>query len=298
MSSKDAAPTRPEGHRCLPGRRAHAAPRGQLLTALGIALSVAGCAPPGARPPEAATAAMRSQLMVGPPVDAPISYLRAGDARGPRLILVHGTPGSATAWTDYLLDPPPDVEVVALDRPGFGHSGPDGALTGLDAQAAAVAALLPTDGRPAVLLGHSLGGPIVARLAGESPSRVSAVVLLAGSIDPGQEKTHPMQYFGAWMPVRIVLPREIRNANSELMALKPELEALGAMLPRITAKVVIMHGTKDELVPVENVAYVQARLTGARCVKTLLLEGRNHFLPWNSEDQVREAIRVALEPSC
>ena len=90
----------------------------------------------------------------------------------------------------------------------------------------------------------------------------------------------------------------MRNANAELMALKPELEALAKDLPRITAKVVIVHGTHDTLVPVANVPFMQAHLSGASCVKTVLLEGQNHFLPWNSEAAVREAIRLAGEPSC
>lgn len=69
-------------------------------------------------------------------------------------------------------------------------------------------------------------------------------------------------------------------------------------LPRITAKVVIAHGTTDDLIPVANVTFMRAHLTGARCVKTVLLEGQNHSLPWNSEATVREAIRVAMTPSC
>ena len=61
---------------------------------------------------------------------------------------------------------------------------------------------------------------------------------------------------------------------------------------------VIVHGTKDDLVPVANVQYMQGHLSGARCVKTVLLEGRNHFLPWNSADVVREAVAQASEPAC
>jgi pimeloyl-ACP methyl ester carboxylesterase len=95
-----------------------------------------------------------------------------------------------------------------------------------------------------------------------------------------------------------LLPRSLRNANAELMALKPELESLAAALPRITAKVVIVHGTEDDLVPVANVPFMQSNLTGARCVKIVLLEGQNHFLPWNSAAAVRDAIRVASDPSC
>jgi pimeloyl-ACP methyl ester carboxylesterase len=281
-----------------PRRQPTAAPRGRLFSALGVALAAVGCAPPGPRAPESATEALRASVHVGAPLNADISYLRAGDARGPRLILVHGTPGSATAWADYLLQPPPGLEVVAIDRPGFGHSGPPGAMPGLAEQAAAVVALLPADGRPVLLLGHSLGGPVVARVAADHPQRITALVLLAASLDPAQEAIHPMQYVGAWAPVRALLPRVIRNANSELMALKPELESLAALLPRISARVVLVHGTQDDLVPVANVPYMQAHLTGARCLQTVLLEGRNHFLPWNSEAEVRRAIALAQEAAC
>ena len=291
--------TRPlEARRFALRHRAHAASRGPLWSALSVLLAAAGCAPPGAKAPEAATEALRTELRLGGPSFATLSYLRAGDSLGTRLILVHGTPGTATAWSDYLLSPPPGMEVLALDRPGFGRSGPTGAMVSLVDQAAAVLALMPEGGRPVVLLGHSLGGPIVARVAADHPDRVAGLVLLAASLDPALEDIHPMQYVGAWGLVKPLLPRILRNANAELMALKPELESLALALPRITAKVVIVHGTQDNLVPVANVAFMQAHLTGARCVKTVLLEGQNHFLPWNSEATVREAIRTAMAPSC
>ncbi len=271
---------------------------GRLWSALGVALAAVGCAPPGPRVAEGSTEARRAHIQLNVPLSISVSYLRSGDATGPRVILVHGTPGSATGWNDYIAAPPAGLEVVAIDRPGFGRSGPTGAVISLADQAAAVFALLPQDGRAVVLLGHSLGGPVVARVAADHPERVSALVLLAASLDPAQESIHPMQHVGTWGPVEKMLPRAIRNANAELMALKPELEALRPLLARITAKVVIVHGTQDNLVPVANVKFMQAELTGARCVKTVLLEGVNHFLPWNSEPVVRDALRMALEPTC
>lgn len=261
--------------------------RSQLLSALAVVLTTIGCAPPGPIAPIERTEALRRTVRVGPPVDADISVLVAGDPAGTRVVLVHGTPGSAQGWADYLLDPPPGLELVALDRPGFGRSGPDGAVTSLASQAAAVAALLPEDGRRVVLLGHSLGGPIVARVAADHPQRVAALVLLAASLDPALEKLHPMQPIGAWAPVRRLLPRAIRNANAELMALQPELVVLQGLLDRITAQVLIVHGTADDLVPVENVPFMQARLRSARCLATRLLDGGDHFLPWNSAAVVR-----------
>jgi pimeloyl-ACP methyl ester carboxylesterase len=138
----------------------------------------------------------------------------------------------------------------------------------------------------------------VARVAADHPGLVSAVVLLAASLDPAQEKIHPMQHVGQWPGVRALLPRALRNANQELMALRPELEDLATRLPAIRAKVLIVHGTQDDLVPVANVGFMQAQLRGARCVRTMLLEGRNHFLPWNSAAAVREAITQAFEAAC
>ncbi len=277
---------------------AFAATRGPAWSAAAVVLATLGCTVPGPKAQEHATEAMRRSFSAGAPLNAQVSALVAGDPLGVRLILVHGTPGSATGWNDYLVDPPPGVEVVALDRPGFGRSAATGEVTSLAAQAAAVVALLPGDGRRAILLGHSLGGAIVARVAAEHPERISALVLLSASLDPALEKVHPLQRIGAWPGVRWLLPRSIAHANAELLALEPELEELAALLPRVSAPVVLLHGTRDDLVPVANVAFMQAHLHGAARVKTILLEGRNHFLPWNSADQVRHAIELAREMAC
>jgi pimeloyl-ACP methyl ester carboxylesterase len=271
---------------------------GRTVSALAVLLTALGCAPPGPHRPVEQTEALRRSLQLHAPIEATLSTLVAGDPNGQRVVLVHGTPGSAEGWTDYLLAPPPGIELVAIDRPGFGHSGPEGAVTRLADQAAAVAALLPTDGRRAVLLGHSLGGPIVARVAAEYPERVTAVVLLAASLDPALEHIHPLQPIGAWRPVRAMLPRAIRNANAELMALRPELVELAGLLAKVTAPVLIVHGSDDDLVPVANVPFMEAHLTSARCLVTRLLPGRNHFLPWNAEPEVRAAIAWAASAPC
>ena len=103
---------------------AFAASRGPAWSAAAVALATLGCTVPGPKAQEQATQALRRSFVAGAPLNAQVSALVAGDPHGARLILVHGTPGSATGWNDYLLDPPPGMEVVALDRPGFGDSGP------------------------------------------------------------------------------------------------------------------------------------------------------------------------------
>lgn len=260
--------------------------------ALVVLLATLGCAPQRPAAPAAALEALRRPFAGG------LSALAAGAPDGPRVILVHGTPGAASGWAAFLLEPPPGLELLALDRPGFGRSAPEAAVTRLADQAAAVARLLPADGRGAVLVGHSLGGAVAARVAAEHPGQVLALVLLAASLDPALEKIHPLQPLGAWPPLRALLPRAIRNANAELLALQPELVELAALLPRITAPVRIVHGSADALVPVANVDYLRRRLGNARCVDTVLLPGADHFLPWNAADQVRAAIAWAVRAAC
>lgn len=227
-----------------------------------------------------------------------VSYLRAGPSGARRLILVHGTPGRACQWADYLLQSPGNFESIAIDRPGFGDSGPAGPVVSLREQAAAIAALLGTAAQPSILLGHSLGGAVVAEVAAQYPTQVAAAVLVAAAADPALECTHPLQHVGDWAPVRFLLGRTLRNANAELMALRRELEYLAPRLALIRAPVVIVHGSADDRVPFATVAYLQRMLTGSRRVETVVLEGANHFLPWNAADAVRRAIARVATLSC
>lgn len=223
-----------------------------------------------------------------------VSMLRKGDAEGRRVIFLHGTPGSANGWARVLAGPPAGVEYVAVDRPGFGASTPPDAITSLGTQAAAIAPLLVERGGGwPILVGHSLGGPIVAQVALDNPGRVGGLVVLAGSFDPALEHVYLVQHMGEWPGIRSVLPRALRNANRELMALKPELEALGARLPTLRCRVAVIHGTEDAQVPYANVAFLRARLRDAR-LSVRTLAGNDHFLPWNQQPLVEEAIARML----
>jgi pimeloyl-ACP methyl ester carboxylesterase len=273
------------------------AARHSLRSAMAVVWSTIGMAPSGPRGGRDDLRELRRT--VSSDTDArPLSYLAAGHRSHARLLLVHGTPGSARGWAQYLQRPPAGFEVLAPDRPGFGASGPDTAVTSLAAQARSLATLLPDDDRPAVVLGHSLGAAVAARLAADHPGRVGALILLAAALDPVLEQVHPLQRVGCWPVVRALLPRAIRNANAELLALRDELVDLAAALGRVRCPVFIVHGTDDDLVPVANVRYAQQRLRGAAQVTTRLLPGHNHFLPWNAPLELRRVIAAAGSAAC
>lgn len=220
-----------------------------------------------------------------------VSYLRAGSRGGRRIVFVHGTPGSADGWADFLLNVPPGFEYVAIDRPGFGATVPDSAEPSLRRQAQALAPLLDRKGdHGPILVGHSLGGPIIARVAVDQPGRVGGLLILAGSLDPALERIHPLQPVGEWWGLRSLVPRRLRNANRELLPLKRELEALAPRLREIRVPVTIVHGTADTLVPVENVQFMKPRFAQATPLRTVLLDGQNHFLPWEHRPAVERAL--------
>jgi pimeloyl-ACP methyl ester carboxylesterase len=224
-----------------------------------------------------------------------LSYLESGDHNGRLVVFVHGTPGEAEAWADYLMSVPSGFHYIAVDRPGFGQSGPDDAVASLAEQANAVAALIRAKGgRPAALVGHSLGGPIIAQVAVDAPELAAALVIVAGSLDPAQENVPFIQYVGDTWPISALLPRAIRNANREIIALEPQLRALEPRLATIKVPVTIVHGTKDDLVPFANVDFIKKHMTGTKAMDVTVLEGQNHFLPWNSKPQVEAAIAKAF----
>ncbi len=295
---------------------------------LPLALLVAGCAPAGpARERQGVAPQARSRpaasdegivhRTAGTPdwPELALSYLerRAGERRvriacrpaagkdgrtvvgAPRrVVFVHGTPGSAGAFLGYLrqAEAHRPFDLVTVDRPGFGRTRPRHAVPSLADQARALRMLLdvPPDAPKPILVGHSLGAPIVAKAAALYPDRVGGLVVLAGAFDPALERVHPLQYLGEVPPFVWLLSRSLRNANRELIPLGRELAVLRAELPRVRQPVLVLHGTRDRLVPFVNTRYLPRFLKHAARLEIRPLVGFDHFIPWTAPDAVWRAI--------
>jgi pimeloyl-ACP methyl ester carboxylesterase len=109
-----------------------------------------------------------------------IRYFVGGD--GPPLVLVHGLGGSATNWVDLAPLLSRHYRLVVPDLPGHGGSEALAGASGLQPYADRVAAVIEHERAvPAPVVGHSLGGLVVLRLALRRPDAVSAVVLAASA---------------------------------------------------------------------------------------------------------------------
>ena len=118
-----------------------------------------------------------------------------GPANGPAVVLVHGFGGSVYSWrfTRTALAQA-GYHVLALDLRGFGLSA-----KALDAdyshgaQARLVLEAMDAVGmRSAVLVGHSMGGNVVAHVAQLAPDRVRALILVDAAVVPPTTGASPM----------------------------------------------------------------------------------------------------------
>ena len=223
-----------------------------------------------------------------------LSYIYSGHPDGRRIIFIHGTPGTADSWNDYLVNIPQGCLHLAVDRPGFGESMPYHAVVDIKHQALALSPLLDAQAdQKAILVGHSLGASVAVQLTLDFPERVGGLLLLAGAFDPELEEAHVLQPLAAYTPISRLLPRAINNANKELLGLKKGLINQAERLDQITTPIAIVHGETDPLVPVQNVHYLEEKLTSTS-IDIKILESKDHFIPWTAKTAVDNALEQLL----
>ncbi len=211
------------------------------------------------------------------------------------IVFIHGTPATAAIFGEQFRHPFPRANLAALDRPGFGASGPGRRRPSLEDQANAISALLPKEPtRRTILVGHSYGAPVALLAALKFTNEVAGAVLIGGSIDPAQERTYAIQRFADWPLVSWLVPRSLRQCNRELLTLRADLVRLQPELSALAVPVVMLHGGEDYQVPVANVDYLRTQIVATgktNLFYQLVFPDYTHFIPWEQPDAVEAAIR-------
>lgn len=112
-----------------------------------------------------------------------IAYEVTGEGE-PTLVFVHGWSCDRSYWQAQIQHLSQQHRVVAIDLAGHGESGLNRAEWTIQAFAADVIAVLEhLDVATAVLIGHSMGGPIVLEAGIRTPNRVLGVIGVDGFFD-------------------------------------------------------------------------------------------------------------------
>ncbi len=222
-----------------------------------------------------------------------------GGRRGaPKVVFVHGSPGSWRTFARFLEDPSlkDRAFLISVDRLGYGGSGAGRTEPSLAAQARAVSAVFDLDvaSAPVILVGHSYGGPVVVKAAALGDPRVRGVVIVAGAVDPDLEKKKWYQYLADLPAVRLFLPARLDVCNREIEALKGELTSMLVDWPKVTARVTVIQGLEDDRVPAANADFI-ARKLARLSPEIIRVPGLDHFVPQRRPDLIRAAILADLD---
>ncbi|HYF32135.1 MAG TPA: alpha/beta hydrolase [Chitinophagaceae bacterium] len=222
-----------------------------------------------------------------------IHYASAGDSLLPTLVFIHGTPGSWNAFMQYMQDTDllKQFRIVSVDRPGFGYSD-FGKVMNLSAQADILNSWMQkiNNGKPVYLVGHSLGGPLIIKMAADKPGMYKSLVVISGSIDPDEEKAEKWRVIFFKSPLNYFLPGAFRPSNQELWYLKQDLRDLKADYSKVNIPVYFIHGDNDTWVPPGNVAFGKKMLVNAAEVGELMLSKGSHFIPWTHYNEIKDVL--------
>jgi pimeloyl-ACP methyl ester carboxylesterase len=253
--------------------------------------------------------------------DIELSYERSGS--GPPLLLIMGMSGTSLHWGEPFLELlRRDFDVIAYDHRGVGESTRlDGPVTIAQLAEDASALLAALGIESADVLGISMGGMIAQDLALSHPEQVrtltlgctycggpesratSAAVLgrLADAMSSG-DREHALR-IGWEVNVSPTMAAD-EAAYAEFLAIAArravaipvvmaQLQACGAhdtstRLHEISAPTLVIHGTEDEMLPVENGRLVARLIPGSQLE---ILDGIGHMFFWEQPERSAELVR-------
>ena len=161
------------------------------------------------------------------------------DGAGRTIVFVHGWTCDLSVWTDQLATFARGYRVIALDLPGHGQSpAPADGVYSMDRFADAVESVRAGAGaEEIVLVGHSMGVPVIGQYALRYPQHVAGLVAVDGSLPlpaTGEQEEVPLPSAGEpWREGMIeamfvpATPDDVRQRVRQMMRRGSDEQALG-----------------------------------------------------------------------
>jgi 3-oxoadipate enol-lactonase len=252
-----------------------------------------------------------------------LSYERAGS--GPTLLLIMGMSGTFDHWgPSFLEDLRRDFDVIVYDHRGVGTSTrlDQGRLTIAQMAEDAAGLLATLEVESAHVLGISMGGMVAQELALAHPERIRTLALgctycggegsALSSEEVMRRLTEGMSSGVRELAVRAAWEANVSPsfaANEEAYRLflgiglrravpigtiMAQMRAIAAhdtstRLPRLQLPTLVIHGTLDELLPVQNGHMIAGLIPDSRLE---ILDGIGHMFFWEQPAHSAELVRA------
>jgi len=206
------------------------------------------------------------------------------------ILFIHGTPGSREAFSYYInnKDLRKKANMISVDRIGFGkfHTKAETRL-----QMHSISILKTATNilgkKKIICVGHSYGATICLDLIARFPQRFEKAVLIAGGFNPNRKILRWYNYIASAWPFRSVLSRFLMNSNKEMFGLKKELVKLEKRFDQITVPVLIIHGSKDRIVPFKDSTWLLKKLEAVGVQASLkIYKSDGHFIIWKQQEEI------------
>jgi 3-oxoadipate enol-lactonase len=257
------------------------------------------------------------------PVDEiELDYERSGE--GPPLLMIMGMSGTALSWGEpFLSDLRRDFDAIAYDHRGVGASSQlDGPITirEMAQDAAGLLAALELDS--AHVLGISMGGMIAQELALATPERIRTLTLgctycggegsslaapaalqrlteamLSGDRERALRASWEINVSPAFADDDDAYARFVAIAMRRAVSvpvIMAQMQACAAhdtnaRLGQLTLPTLVVHGTVDELLPVQNGRLIAERIPSAQLE---ILDDVGHLFVWERPQLAAELLRA------
>jgi pimeloyl-ACP methyl ester carboxylesterase len=236
--------------------------------------------------------------------------------KGPTLIFVHGWTCDLSSWTAQVPEFAKHYRVITLDLPGHGKSGsPQDGKFSADLFARAVEAVRAEAGADkVVLIGHSMGAPVIRQYAHNYPQHVAGLVAVDGPLDmrgfgAPQSGQGPPQMKGAeGLKARegmirgmfvATTPEPLQKHILDMMLGAPEATANGAMAAMFDPAI---RWTDPIRVPTYEVVAGTGRVPDIGASKDVLpnfdatqVAGTGHFVMMEKPDEFNRLLKGFLD---
>lgn len=241
-----------------------------------------------------------------------LAYDRRG--KGTPLVLLHGYPLDHHLWDAVAPLLEDTFDLILPDLRGFGESSTVDSFYAMEDYAADIGSLLDRLGiQKAAIAGHSMGGYVALAFVRLFPGRVRGLGLISSQapadsperIEGRYKSAAEVAEHGIGSVVETMAPKftvdeklqAFARASMERQSPAAYIGALKAMAARVDSTqllssflfpVVLVHGTSDQLIPIDRAREVKAALPLAYLVE---ISGAGHIPMMENKEQTAEALK-------